>query len=221
MKFVIQCAGDKNSGGFWLNNEGRRILFVAHPEYARPESDVIFARPDDKADPNTSWRELLLSYNRNHYHDNPFGLFQAFALYKNSSYQNLVDKFGFQNVYVLSAGWGLVRSDFLIPTYDITFSGNAKKKFLWRRKNDYFNDFNMLSPNGTEEVIFLGGKSYLPLFHSLTKNGTYPKTIVYNSKDHPQYYGYLVKSYNRPDLRTNWHYSCANEIASGSFVIDD
>jgi hypothetical protein len=36
-----------------------------------------------------------------------------------------VDRFGLENVYVLSASWGLIRADFLTPYYDITFSSSA------------------------------------------------------------------------------------------------
>jgi hypothetical protein len=38
----------------------------------------------------------------------------------------LVEKFGIEKVFILSAGWGLIRADFLTPNYDITFSGSAE-----------------------------------------------------------------------------------------------
>ena len=55
----------------------------------------------------------------------PFGLLPAYQLYENSTYNRLVDRFGLSNVYILSAGWGLIPADFLTPHYDITFSASA------------------------------------------------------------------------------------------------
>jgi hypothetical protein len=46
---------------------------------------------------------------------NPLGLVPAYRLYDNAVYQRLVDRLGIANVYILSAGWILLRADFLTP----------------------------------------------------------------------------------------------------------
>lgn len=77
---------------------------------------------------------------------NPLGLLPAWQLYKNKTYQLLADTFGQKNLYIFSAGWGLVRSDFMIPNYDITLSPSATgpDKYKRRRKDDPYDDFAML-----------------------------------------------------------------------------
>ena len=99
---------------------------------------------------------------------NPLRLLPAYQLYENKTYGLLVDRFGSESVYILSAGWGLVRSNFLTPYYDITFSQSADK-YKQRRKRDRYNDFRMLPAQTTEKVCFIGGKDYLPLFCELTE----------------------------------------------------
>jgi hypothetical protein len=68
-----------------------------------------------------SWRHFLRKYNDDA-GGNPLHLYPAYQLYENRAYGRLVGRYGLRNVYVLSAGWGLIRADFLTPSYDITFS---------------------------------------------------------------------------------------------------
>jgi hypothetical protein len=218
MKIIIQCAGRKQEGGYWLNEKGQPVLFVAHPEWAHPTFDGILAAPDSKSPTGPSWRDLALAYNKNQPR-NPHRLYKAYQLYRNPAYQALADKLGCQNVFILSAGWGLIRSDFLTPNYDITFKGNAKTAYLWRRPKDRFDDFNMLPVNTRDPIVYLGGKDYIPLFCSLTQNLACPKTIIHNSSGTVRRDGYRMFRYPTK-TRTNWHYACANEILSGSFSVD-
>lgn len=83
---------------------------------------------------------------------NPLGLLPAWRLYKNKSYRLFADTFEPRNFYVFSAGWGLVRSDFMIPDYDITLSPNATgpDKYKRRRKDDTYDDFAMLPAAPTD-----------------------------------------------------------------------
>ncbi len=94
---------------------------------------------------------------------NPLGLLPAWQLYKNKTYQLLADTFGPKNLYIFSAGWGLVRSDFMIPNYDITLSPNATgpDKYKRRRKDDPYNDFAMLpiAPTNTAQSNSSGGNA--------------------------------------------------------------
>ena len=50
----------------------------------------------------------LIRYNRQGL--NPDGLFRGAELYKPPVYRALVERSGWQNVFILSAGWGLIRS---------------------------------------------------------------------------------------------------------------
>ena len=116
-------------------------------------------------------------------------------------------------VFILSAGWGLVNANFLLPDYDITFSSTAPA-FKRRRKSDIYRDFCMLG-NDTDDIAFLGGKDYLPLFYGLTENLPTQKTIFFNSSHAPEIPdGYKSVRY-ATTTRTNWHYECANDLING------
>ena len=52
-----------------------------------------------------------------------------------SVYRELVHALGAENVFILSAGWGLLSADFLTPNYDITFSATAER-YKRRRVRD-------------------------------------------------------------------------------------
>jgi hypothetical protein len=212
MKFVIQCAATKSPGAKRLQMEdGREVLFVADPAKAPPQSHTVYARPDDLAADGQTWRQILWDYNTRA--GNPLGLLPAYRLYVNPIYQRLVSRFGPSNVFILSAGWGLVSAEFLLPDYDITFSSMAPP-FKRRRKSDLYLDFCMLAKD-PDRIAFVGGKDYLPLFLALTKNSLAQKTIFFNSSLTPLLpFGYSATRY-ATTTRTNWHYECANDLIDG------
>ena len=108
---VIQCANRKRpEAGYLETPEGQRVCFVANPE-AAPASSMIYARPDDRYSAAGTWREALLAYN--HRQDNPLGLLSAGELYQNPIYHRLSRHVGSENLYILSAGWGLIPASFL------------------------------------------------------------------------------------------------------------
>ena len=112
---VIQCAARKPaSAGRLQLSTGKPVVFVADPKAGPADDAVVYARPDDLVDDGTSWREVLKKYNAEQ-RDNPLGLFQAYRLYEHRTYGRLVDHFGLQNVYILSAGWGLICANFQTP----------------------------------------------------------------------------------------------------------
>jgi hypothetical protein len=177
----------------------------------------MYARPDDLSDSGLSWRKVLLKYNEAS-DGNPLRLYPAYQLYENKVYGRLVDRLGMQNVYILSAGWGLIRADFLTPRYDITFSPSAD---CWKRRKtaDRYDDFRMLLPDNTDgDIVFFGGKDYLPLFCSLTDMTRVTKIVVYNSATVPQLNGCTLRRFETT-TRTNWHYECANAFPDGSINI--
>jgi hypothetical protein len=208
MIVVIQCAASKRSdAGHLLLRDGKPVCFVAHPESAPTNNVRVYARPDDLSDTGKSWRSLLLEYNEAP-SSNPLGLFPAYQLYENRTYGRLVDRLGVQKVYILSAGWGLIRADFLTPNYDITFSQSADT-YKRRRRGDRYQDFCML-PHGTdEEIVFFGGKDYLPLFCILTAEAKGARKVFYNSARVPEVPGCVPQKFETT-TRTNWHYECTN-----------
>jgi hypothetical protein len=191
---------------------------VAHSENA-PKDNEFYARPDDDTGEGKSWREMLLEYNRESY-GNPLRLLPAYRLYENPVYERLVDKFGIENVYILSAGWGLIRSDFLTPDYDITFSASARgdDAYKRRRKGDPYNDFCMLREETEDEVIFFGGKDYVPLFCALTKGVKGQRKVFHSSGQAPEAPGCIPVKFET-STRTNWHYECARAYLDGQLLV--
>jgi hypothetical protein len=165
------------------------------------------AADDDLSEDGIPWRESLLNYNAEP-RENPLGLCPAYQLYQNKIYAGLVDRFGPKNVYILSAGWGLIRADFLTPYYDITFSPSAEA-YKRRHRAECYNDFRMLPNQTDQEIVFFGGKDYLPLFCSLTTAVRTKRTVFYNSAVTPKINGCALERFATA-ARTNWHYECAN-----------
>jgi hypothetical protein len=130
MDIVIQCAAtkDPNAGRLRTSN-GRDVHFVAAPELCSSTASALYARPDEISDlPPLTWRNRLEKYVDDERDANPFSLREAYRLYRHPAYSSLVSSFGLQQVFILSAGWGLVRADCLLPAYDVTFNRRAKEK---------------------------------------------------------------------------------------------
>lgn len=211
MKVVIQCAKAKDpTAGYFRNAVGQKLRFVARP------SDKVYpieTRPDDRPMSGLpTWRQQVKDYNECK-DENRFGLFPAYRLYKHLIYRELVEKFGRKNVFVLSAGWGLIQSDFLLPQYDVTLKSGADPR-VRRRPNDTFDDFNELSADNTEGVVFLGGKDYVPLFCRLTSTFKANRRVYYRSIRPPDAPGCQLVPYETT-RRTNWHYACATDFLEG------
>jgi hypothetical protein len=211
-KIVIQCAGSKNNWSYFRADDGTRIEFVAHPRNAPRTLGIRYAHPDDLSDDGSTWRQRILHYNVQR-GGNPSSLEPAYRLYRARQYQELVDEFGPAHVFVLSAGWGLVHSDFLLPHYNITFQrpSNPAESYIWRRGNDRFQDFNQLTANRDDQVIFVGGNNYRPFFEVLSSDSNARKTVYFNSDWVGRYPGIHYKRFET-SRKTNWHYSCADTL---------
>ncbi len=214
MKVIIQCAASKAPGAGCLETRtGQPVKFVAQPEEAPRRKEWIYARPDDLSDvPGQSWREQLVTYNMTG-HDNPFGLLEAYRLYRNPVYQELVTGLRAANVFILSAGWGLIRADYLLPAYDITFTKSAEP-YKRRRLRDKYKDFRHLYRDETGPVVFFGGKDYLPLLHEMTGPLPCNKVVFYASADPPKLPGWRAQRFETTK-RTNWHYDCTRAFLKG------
>src|ERR1700729_1347462 len=112
MMVVIQCAASKRAGaGHLVSGSGKPFVFVAEPQDPPADRAHVYPRPDDPSGEGTSWRQALVKYNEEA-RANPLCLYPAWQLYENKTYGRLVDRLGLQKVYILSAGWGLIRADF-------------------------------------------------------------------------------------------------------------
>ncbi len=216
---VIQCASSKRpTAGYFRTQDGGTIDFVADPRAAPQKQGIVYSRPDDADDRGVPWRQRLVDYNREP-RDNPFGLLPTWELYDNRAYGRLVGKLGVKNVFILSAGWGLLAADLLTPHYDITFSFvKPPDRYKRRMPSDAYGDFRMLPKNTREPFVFFGGKGYLSLFVELTSATLGRKTVFYNSGDVPEMPGYALQRFETR-TRTNWHYECANAFVDGDITL--
>lgn len=216
MIVVIQCAaGKREDAGHLTTRDGKRVIFVGNPTLAPESEDCIYAKPDDVSDQGGTWREVLVHYNRAE-SSNPLRLLPAVELYKNDTYRALASKLGTSRVYILSAGWGLIPASFLTPYYDITFSAAAD---AWKRRNrvDTYADLCLLCPDTKDNVVFMGGKDYLPLFIRLTSALPMSRTVLYNSAEEPTAPRCNFVRFNT-STRTNWHYECAHALMRNELV---
>jgi hypothetical protein len=198
MIVVIQCAASKRSGaGHLLSAAGKPVSFVADPDGAPTDASCIYARPDDPSETRLSWRQALRKYNEEA-GTNPLGLYPPWQLYQNRTYGRFVDPSAWKRS-ISSAGWGLIRADFLTPYYDITFSASADN-YKRRRKTDRYQDFRMLCDETDEVVVFFGGKDYLPLFCALTDTVRARRTLFYRSAHVPPATGCVLKRFETDTL---------------------
>ena len=213
---VIQCASKKRSdAGHFVTDDGCKVLFVADPAAAQKKPSLRYARPDEAMPSGGVYRESLERYNRDNRTDNPWELLPAWRLYTPEAYHALVDALGVGNVFILSAGWGLVAADYLLPNYDITFSSSARGQHAYkrRRSNDrHYRDFSMLPQDAIKHVFFFGGKDYLALFCKLTAN-IRQRTAFVNSNTLPKGINCRTERYETT-TKTNWHYECVNAFAA-------
>jgi hypothetical protein len=185
MVIITQCAGSKNNRecGFFKIEDTKKVEFVADPNLVpeeRKKEDLIFVHPDDKIckDKILTYREALVEYNRKRKMENPYNLCDALSLYKPRIYKRLKKLNKNIPVYILSAGWGLVRGSFLLPLYDITLkANNAEEKYKIRKySKKSFNDFNHLREDWRElnldeyKIYVFVGRNYLDLLYNLLYN---------------------------------------------------
>ncbi len=133
---VMQCQKRKKGDTFLF--QGRKVKFVADPSLAPARvPPVLYARPDDTVPGlQITWRGLVVQYNQNPLNPLPAdvslppgGLSEAWDLYADTIYAQVAHTLGAGNFYILSAGWGLVRSNYALPNYDITFAHGARQQY--------------------------------------------------------------------------------------------
>ena len=220
-KVVMICAKGKqvNSNIIHLNfNEP--ITFVAQPNGVNtflPDENILHSK--------MTWRDYVTK------NQGPEIIpFKSYQLYIHGVYQNLFNFFG-DRLFILSAGWGLVKAEFRLPNYNITFSSSAKPEYkrVFNNLDPPFNDFNDLTYNHNvglnsenEDIVFIGSPDYIPLFIKLTQNLKCRK-IIYWKRMKPKPIPielpipnntFLYRFYNTAKNR-NWHYELAQKYADG------
>ena len=216
---VIACAGTKSTAaGHLALRNGRPVKFVADPQAAPKGASTSYSRPDDVAYSGLTWRQVLVEYNRDPA-ENPRGLLPAWRLYEPRSYPrvyaDLVEAYGLENVFILSAGWGLVAAAFLLPNYDITYAAGAES-YKKRRPRDRYEDFAMLPTATARPVVLLGGLDYVPLFCSLTRNVASRRVVFHYSTNPPSASNCERRRFRAEDAAPRtWHYQCAYALIRG------
>jgi hypothetical protein len=210
MKIVISCCNRKNGGPFIHN--GRMINFISQVNQVVPNDEMYFHPDDLVPNEDITWRELVKQQDLNN------NLQPAYELYRPAIYSLLFQKFG-KDLYIFTAGWGIIRADFKLPKYNITFSNNNNIPNYARRdiKQD-FKDFNHLEGIAqNEEIILIAGRDYVLPFCKLTENFPNNKIIIYKNEEllnHNQYLNnnnFQLRHY-QTNRRTNWHYEYAQEL---------
>lgn len=228
MKIVIQCAGRKENTAETFTMNGIAHAFVAKP------GGVNQVRPWDEISTlaGKTWIDCVQAY-RNKARWEIFQqagigvsgsgqLLECGRLYLPDAYTALISSFGKENVYILSAGWGLVRADVRIPMYDVTFSTATDvcqcAKITPRSRSKY--------PSISDDIP---GDDAIHFFMT-------PKYVEYWSKsfsgedgDRQRYvFHWLKGAKNLPavihggnviwhelgDMRTNWHYAAVGQFLS-------
>lgn len=203
IRVVIQCAASKRPGaGSLVDAMGNPLSVVMWPQQT---FDVFPDAP--------GMRQQVMARQQDD------ALLRAGDLYAPPIYRELVDRWGWGCVYVLSAGWGLVRADFRLPLYDITFSQHAEARC--RRTADMaLADFNQLDPDDRRPVVFLGTGHYCELFLTMTDVLSVPRIMVERTPTiyrgrHPN----LVPLLWSTTTRTNWHYEAAAALCRGTLPL--
>lgn len=206
-----------SSGGRWTKSAVRRRSRERAAERLPSSTSArTTPRPPD-APTGTCWRTTIGTSGRT--------ILWACSPHGNSTRTTPIGRskkhFGIDSLYILSAGWGLVKAEYILPKYDITFSASAKGENAYkRRRGDCgYCDFAMLPATTSKHVVFLGGKDYVPLFRRLT-DGVARRTVVFNAHTPPppapppHAPGCKLRPY-----RPRWHYECAKKLVSGEFTV--
>ncbi len=210
MVIVISCSSKKNGNLFHYKN--KTVKFISNVNKV-PNDGNAYVHPDDLI-PNEkiTWRNLIERQSDGN------NLVEAHNLYANDIYNGLNDKYA-DNLYIFSAGWGIVRARYKLPVYDITFSkGRNIENFTRRSNENTFKDFNHLRELGkNEDILLIAGKDYVLPFCSLTKELPNKKIIVYKSdavlRNNP-----FLKDPNfqvfhyQTNRRTTWYYEFARKL---------
>ena len=153
MIIVLSCCNRKTGNLIHLGKND--IYFVSKVQLAHGEQGKLYCHPDDNM-PNSkiTWRELIEKQ------ENGNKLKKAYQLYSPEIYRELYEKYK-ERFFIFSAGWGIIKSDYCIPKYNVTFSKSSKvPKYSYRHKNDIYKDFNhLINADCNEAILLIAGST--------------------------------------------------------------
>ena len=217
-KVVMICAKEKKGNSNIIHeNFNHPITFVAQPNGVN-----TFLPDGDIPNLNMTWRDYVTNNQNNNVIP-----FKSYQLYIHGVYQNLFNFFRYR-LFILSAGWGLVKAEFRLPNYNITFSSSAKPEYkrVFNNLDPSFNDFNDLTYNHNvglnsenEDIVFIGGRTYIKQFIART-DGIGKNKIIYHFGNEPlvvlpDNFFYVQYVPNNPNNYRTWHYELAQKYADG------
>jgi len=178
-KVVLTCASNKHPNNE-LQYNGNQIDFIWSNNPNIPNSyNPLSSIPNN----NINWKNHIDQINQGMLISN---IVSAYDLYNpKAPFQNIyvtLHNCFLNRFYIASAGWGIIKNEFRLPSYNITFSGNNNNGNYRNPNNGFINDFNHLLPDN-EDIIFFGGKKYLKQFIFLTQNLPNRKIVFYNSQN--------------------------------------
>lgn len=149
-------------------------------------------------------------------------------------YKCLVQKYGKDAVFILSAGWGLVNAACRLPPYNISPSAKEEYAKITKREllalADKLKNYNLLGDvtNESRTIYFFGGKRYIPLFCKLTQDIPGMKVIHYKCSEDEikkarercptkryRFEGYKLGGSEKRQQQTNWHYARVKDFMKG------
>jgi hypothetical protein len=219
VKVVIQCAGRK-FGAPTLSQGGQALNFVANPRLGHPNGRAPWdALP---ALNRYTWIDCIRDYNDKKIL--PSGitvskgqdLTTAGSLYRNSIYRDLIRTVGSQNVYILSAGWGLVNAADKIPPYNITFSSSNKIPKDARITSTVRTNYSTVRQiiDGDEDIHLFITAKYAPYWMSLFSGGGGRCVFLHWRQGQAIPLGWAGQTFlhNCGKCKTNWHYLAAKQF---------
>lgn len=204
-KVVMICSSRKNESFF---QQYPAITFTNTPQLPH-EKFPDSLMPNSKL----TWREYLNTC------QNENTLLMAYELYIPNIYNQLHNHFE-KRFFILSAGWGLVNSEFRLPYYNITFAQNGDVNSM-RNINPIappiYNDYNHIN-EPDEDIVFVGSPSYIPLFILLTENLNSHKIVYYKNCEALKYLPlanetFEFRYYDTP-ARLRWYYQLAHDLCN-------
>lgn len=217
MKIIISCCDRKNGNPFSYNDE--TINFVSRVNEVILNNTLYFHPDDLIPNENITWRELIAQQEIRD--DLPL----AYNLYRPNIYRSLFEQYQ-NDLFIFSAGWGIIRADFRLPKYNVTFSNSQNIPIYARRNNDdIFNDFNhLLGTEENERIVLIAGYDYVLPFCQLTENLPNEKIIIYKNQNLLNNNPYLNNNnfqfqHYQTNRRTNWHYEFAQRLINNEIEI--
>ena len=207
---IIICASRKNENSRIYHNEIElKIKAISDPQNNIFHPDYVIDEEE-----GFSIRDIVLQSQNNQ------NLAPSYQLYSHPIYTDLFEYLG-DRLFIQSAGWGIISSNFRLPYYNITFNQNANLNEIRANDADY-KDFNHLeNADNKEKLVFVGSIDYIHQFWQLVEELPNDKVIFHKNVNLPQDFPQIPARFFRyyeTNARTNWHYQLARSIVNGEII---